>query len=346
MTEVLRGEVHVLEPRKMWPGGAYGSRGKIKPDELAEVGRTLVFADAPEWRETIAAMFARDAPAPQDVLDAVVRMLAEWRSSWVAATRGGGRPTGQQASRRWPAPWPSTSPGSAGSARADLKVATPPLDLRDLSSPEEAAFWRDGIDVQGDVGGQVVLLVVDATSSLWPITVAAAKLREARRCGGAADAAAPASLTLTRRRGLPSASTNAAPMPWVAEVRAADGQGGVVQAQHGVDTGLDEEHVVDAGGRVRVEQSSHVLCVAQPPLVRTTSVPGRGAVEVVLLRVLDREGLRLEEPADGHRRPGGDLRLAQFCTCWVHLQIPGTGRCQGSSGTFPRSLSSIPIAER
>ena len=33
--------------------------------------------------------------------------------------------------------------------------------------------------MQTDVGGRVVLLVVDATSSLWPITVAAAKLREA-----------------------------------------------------------------------------------------------------------------------------------------------------------------------
>ena len=38
---------------------------------MAEAGRALVFADAPEWRETVAAMFAADAPAPQDVLDGV-----------------------------------------------------------------------------------------------------------------------------------------------------------------------------------------------------------------------------------------------------------------------------------
>ncbi|HSV38345.1 MAG TPA: DEAD/DEAH box helicase [Nocardioidaceae bacterium] len=178
VTEVLRGEVLVLEPRKMWPGGAYGSRGKIQPDQMAELGRTLVFADAPEWRETVAAMFAHDAPAPPDVLDALVRMLAQWRTSWVARPEivvalpaaGFAELTGSLADH---------IAGVGRLARADLKVAVPPLDLRDLSSPQEAAFWRDGIDVQGEVSGMVVLLVVDATSSLWPVTVAAAKLRDA-----------------------------------------------------------------------------------------------------------------------------------------------------------------------
>ncbi len=84
VTALLRGQVHVLEPRKMWPGGAFGSRGKIPAEEAHAPGRTLVFADAPEWRETVAAMFARDAPAPTEVTDACVRLLAEWRSSWPA----------------------------------------------------------------------------------------------------------------------------------------------------------------------------------------------------------------------------------------------------------------------
>ncbi len=54
--------------------------------------------------------------------------------------------------------------------------------MRDLSSAEEAAFWRDSLDVSGAAGaveGRAVLLVVDASSSLWPVTVAAALLRRA-----------------------------------------------------------------------------------------------------------------------------------------------------------------------
>ena len=53
----------------------------------------------------------------------------------------------------------------------------------DLSSAEEAKVWRDGVTVE-DLTAQAitersVLLVVDASSSQWPITVATAKLREA-----------------------------------------------------------------------------------------------------------------------------------------------------------------------
>ena len=53
----------------------------------------------------------------------------------------------------------------------------------DLSSAEEARVWRDGLQVDDAtaqaVTARTVLLLVDATSSQWPITVAAAKLREA-----------------------------------------------------------------------------------------------------------------------------------------------------------------------
>ncbi len=179
VAEVLRREVHLLEPRKMWPGGAFGPRGKIAPGEMAEVGRTLVYADAPEWREVVATLFDRDAPATQEVLDAVVRLLGQWRSSWPARPEvvvplpAAGHPvlTASVADH-------IAAVGRLG--RTDIGVPAPPFDLRDRSSPEEAAFWRDGIDVgEAMVAGRAVLLVVDATSSLWPITVAAAHLRRA-----------------------------------------------------------------------------------------------------------------------------------------------------------------------
>ena len=60
-------------------------------------------------------------------------------------------------------------------------IAAPP-DLRELSSSDEAAFWRDHLTPRPwprRCTGRVVLLVVDGSSSLWPVTIAAAVLRRA-----------------------------------------------------------------------------------------------------------------------------------------------------------------------
>jgi len=58
-----------------------------------------------------------------------------------------------------------------------------PGDIVGAASAAEAALWRTGITVgptaAAAIAGQVVLLVVDATSTTWPITVAAAHLRSA-----------------------------------------------------------------------------------------------------------------------------------------------------------------------
>jgi ATP-dependent DNA helicase RecQ len=179
VTEVLRGEVHVLEPRKMWPGGAFGSRGRIPAEEMAAEGRTVVFADAPEWRSTVATMFGADAPAPQEVLDACVRLLAGWRSTWPARPEvvvdlpAAGFPvlTGSVADHL----------ASVGRLdRAAMTVPSPPADLRAMSSPDEATLWKALSSPDPSiVSGRAVLLVVDATSSLWPVTVGSAVLRRA-----------------------------------------------------------------------------------------------------------------------------------------------------------------------
>jgi len=190
VTALLRGEVHVLEPRKMWPGGAYGSRGKIPADEMASVGRTLVFADAPEWRETVARMFARDGAAPDEVKDACVRLLSSWRGSWasrpevVVGLPAAGFPllVSDIADHL-------ASVGQLSRAEVELGMGGSPgrptggsvADLRELSSAEEAAYWVGRIQVPDPsaVSDKVVLLVVDATSSLWPITIASSLLRDA-----------------------------------------------------------------------------------------------------------------------------------------------------------------------
>ena len=192
VTALMRGEVHVLEPRKMWPGGAYGSRGKIPAAEMASVGRTLVFADAPEWRETVSRMFARDSAAPDEVKDACVRLLSSWRTSWPA------RPevvVGLPA-----AGFPLlvsdivdhlASVGQLARAELELHVGISahgrsahggaPVDVRELSSAEEAAHWvgRIAVPDASAVSDKVVLLVVDSTSSQWPITIASSLVRHA-----------------------------------------------------------------------------------------------------------------------------------------------------------------------
>ena len=186
VTALLRGQVHELEPRRMWPGGAFGGRGRIRAEEMHETGRTLVFADAPEWRETVASLLADGEPGPallDEVAGACVRLLAGWRSSWSARPEvvvdlpaaGRAAVTSGVADRV----------AVAGRlTRATVPVPPPLPELRDLSSADEAAFWRDRLDpapapVAAAVAGRSVLLLVDASSSLWPVTVAAAVLRRA-----------------------------------------------------------------------------------------------------------------------------------------------------------------------
>ncbi|MGH3465250.1 MAG: RecQ family ATP-dependent DNA helicase [Kribbellaceae bacterium] len=176
---LLRGETHVLEPRKMWPGGAFGSRGKIPPGLMAVPGRAVVYADAPEWREVVRTAFAADAAAPEELLTGSVQTLTKWRATWssrpdvVVALPAAG----------YPVLTASVADHLAGVGRldrADLTLDEPPRDVSSLSSADEAAAWRSAIRVgTADVAGRTVLLVVDATSSLWPVTVAAAHLRDA-----------------------------------------------------------------------------------------------------------------------------------------------------------------------
>jgi ATP-dependent DNA helicase RecQ len=182
VTHLLRGQVHVVEPRKMWPGGAFGSRGRIPAEEAHAPGRALVYADAPEWRETVASMFTRDAAAPEEVKEACVRLLSTWRNDW---------PSRPEVVVDLPAAGFGTliadvadhlaSVGRLGRAAIAVSAGPGADAVREMGSAEEAAMWRERLVVPepATVSGRSVLLVVDATSSLWPVTVAAALLRRA-----------------------------------------------------------------------------------------------------------------------------------------------------------------------
>lgn len=179
---VLRGETHVLEPRKMWPGGAFGSRGRIPAQQLAEPGRVIVHADAPEWREVIRDAFSGDAPPVDDLKEAAVATLGRWRTSWSA------RPdvvvSLPAAGYRALAAGIADHLASVGKLeRIDMPLVVDTELPRDAASADEAAHWREAVRVNDQllsaVAGRAVLLVVDASSSGWPITVAASHLRQA-----------------------------------------------------------------------------------------------------------------------------------------------------------------------
>ena len=80
----LRGSALQLDPRKMWPGGEFGARGRIPAHLLAEVGRVLVHADAPEWADTLAAAGQGDQQAWGELADGCVGVLSRWRTDWPA----------------------------------------------------------------------------------------------------------------------------------------------------------------------------------------------------------------------------------------------------------------------
>jgi len=181
VSTALRRETYVLEPRKMWPGGAFGSRGRIPPDRMADAGRALVFADAPEWREVVRAAFGRDGAATEELAVACVDVLRGWSATWsarpevVVALPAAGFPvlTGSVADHL----------ASVGRLdRCELTLGAAPASP-DLTSADEATAWRDAIRVGPEaaatIADRAVLLVVDASSTQWPITVAAGALRAA-----------------------------------------------------------------------------------------------------------------------------------------------------------------------
>ncbi|NYE03183.1 ATP-dependent DNA helicase RecQ [Kineosphaera limosa] len=182
---VLRGQHTVLEPRRMWPGGRSGLRGRIAAGEAAQEGRVLVHADAPEWLQVRQGALTRDAPPPAELLDAAVNALVAWRGQWpqrpevvvdlaaaglsqvAAGVADHCATVGRLERASWPAP-----EGAAG-VEAD----------RELAGPDQVARWLEVLAppqrLVEVVAGRTVLLVVDATVSGWPVTIAARALRRA-----------------------------------------------------------------------------------------------------------------------------------------------------------------------
>lgn len=179
-----------LEPRAMWPTGAdrlgVPVKGRIAPGERAGEGRALARLTDLGWGGTLRDVFAQgtsDAPVPPRVLDACVRVLADWR--WDE------RPVAVVAmpSRSRPLLVDSLARGLAEVGRLPYLGALLPIGGGPTGQPggnsafRLAGLWdrftADGLDVPAGV----VLLVDDQADSRWTLTVAARALRQAGATG-------------------------------------------------------------------------------------------------------------------------------------------------------------------
>ena len=172
----LRGRRHVLEPRKLWPGGG-ARRGKIVG--LAP-GRVIAFADDPAWSELIAELGGPDGPPSDELRGALVDVLSRWAREWDE------RPLAVV-----PVPSRSRPRRVAGMAEHVAAVGRLPLvealtvrgaaPAGEVSSGVRVRQLSDGLALAPGVElpAGPVLLVDDVARSTWTVTVAAALLRDA-----------------------------------------------------------------------------------------------------------------------------------------------------------------------
>ncbi len=187
----------VIEPRAMWPTGmdrlGVPVKGRIDSGEQAAPGRALARLTDLGWGGRLRELLAADGPVPEDVVRAVVGVLAEW--AWAQ------RPVGIVVMPSRQRPELVTSLGERLSRIGRLPLLGA-LSLRHggpagkpggNSAFRLAATWdRIGLDdalamAVADCTGPV-LLGDDLADSRWTLTVAARALRAA---------GAPAVLPLT-----------------------------------------------------------------------------------------------------------------------------------------------------
>ena len=181
----LRGAEVVIEPRKLWPGGLAGRKGRIPPGLQAGPGRALAFDNDPGWGEALGALFTAASGAPAVALDdsvaaGCVAALRRWdwdaRPAWVTWIPSRSRPGLAQA----------VAGHLAGVGRLPLapvltRVADRPPQAEMANSARQAANALDAFaitDLSGLPPGPV-LVVDDTWTSGWTMTVVAEALRSA-----------------------------------------------------------------------------------------------------------------------------------------------------------------------
>jgi ATP-dependent DNA helicase RecQ len=181
-----------IEPRSQWPTGAdrLGApvKGRLSPDERVEEGRALARLTDLGWGGVLRTIFAEgapDAPIAPNVLDACVRVLADW--GWAE------RPAAVVSipSRSRPQLVDSLATGIASIGKLPYLGALefagggPTGGPGGNSAYRLAGVWGGfavgpqlGEDLR-ELGGRPVLLIDDRADSRWTLTVAGRLLRQA-----------------------------------------------------------------------------------------------------------------------------------------------------------------------
>jgi ATP-dependent DNA helicase RecQ len=171
----LRGLDVVIEPRKLWPGGVPGRKGKIAG---CEPGRALAFADDPAWADALAALGHSDGPVTSEIADATVGVLTRWSRSWTRPVAVVPVP-----SRRRPRLVRSLAEHIATVGKLPLldvlEVDGPPAPT-DVASAARASALLTSLRVRPDaqLPHGPLLLVDDTYRTGWTATVAAALLAD------------------------------------------------------------------------------------------------------------------------------------------------------------------------
>jgi ATP-dependent DNA helicase RecQ len=182
----------VIEPRAQWPTGAdqlgVPVKGKIALGDRVEPGRALARLTDLGWGGTLRTLFApgtADAPASPALVDACIRVLAQW--DWHE------RPAAVVAmpSRRRPLLVDSVARALSDVGRLpylgtlDLKNGGPSGEPGGNSAYRLSSVWdRFAVGPElvtglGSYASRPVLLVDDLADSRWTITVAGRLLRHA-----------------------------------------------------------------------------------------------------------------------------------------------------------------------
>jgi ATP-dependent DNA helicase RecQ len=175
-----------VEPRVMWPTGmdrlGVPVKGRLTPAEQSAPGRALGRLSDLGWGQRLRELLREDGPAPEDLLRACVRVLAEW--PWEH------RPVGVVAmpSRSHPQLVASLARGLAQIGRLpmlgslDLRHGGPTGAPGGNSAFRLATVWERfgvGAELAAAVSAAQgpVLLVDDLVDSRWTLTIAARQLR-------------------------------------------------------------------------------------------------------------------------------------------------------------------------
>jgi len=174
----LAGQDLVLHPRLQWPQGIPGLRGRIDERLRIQPGRALATLGGPGWGPVVRELLAADGPVPDDVVDAVVRVLGRWawseRPTWVSFVP----------SRQHPKLVEDLARRIAEVGRLQLhqvlertRGGEPQLAM--ANSTHQCRNVHGAFTVNSPVPPGGVLLVDDTADSKWTLTVVGALLREA-----------------------------------------------------------------------------------------------------------------------------------------------------------------------